>query len=80
MNTPVTIIQTKDNKYRAACQLLPGCVVTADSYEDAEAQLVHAVENYMASLNVTHKVNMETTRSVQWSETAVATPAIGDSA
>ena len=65
MNIPVTIIQTKDNKYRAACQMLPGCVVTADSYGDAEARLLQAVESYLASLNVVHEVNLEAGRSVQ---------------
>ena len=63
MKIPVRICQTKDNKYRAACQSLPGCVITAESYEDAEARLQQAVESYLASLNVVHEVNLEIDRS-----------------
>ena len=60
MKIAVRISQMKDNKYRADCKSLPGCVVTAESYEDAEAQVQHAVEGYLASLNVVHTVKLET--------------------
>ncbi len=68
MKIPVRISQTKDNKYRAACQSLPGCVITAESYEDAEAQVQQAVEGYLASLNVVHTVKLETDRNSKLSE------------
>ncbi len=65
MRIAVRITQTKDNRYRAACQSLPGCVITAESYEDAEGRLQQAVEGYLASLNVVHQVSLETDRSTQ---------------
>ena len=63
MRIPVGISRTRDNKYRAVCQSLPGCVITAGSYEDAELRLLQAVEGYLASLNVVHAVKLETDRS-----------------
>jgi|ETNmetMinimDraft_26_1059896.scaffolds.fasta_scaffold60599_2 predicted RNase H-like HicB family nuclease len=74
MKILVTISQTKDDKYRAACQSLPGCVITAESYEDAETRIQREVEGYMASLNVANAVKLEIDRSMQWSEAAAPIP------
>ena len=65
MRISVRISPTKDSKYRAACQSLPGCVITAESYEDAETKIQRAVEGYMASLNVVHPIRLETHRSTE---------------
>ncbi len=63
MRIPARISRTKDNKYRAACQSLPGCVITAESYEDAEERLQQAVESYLASMNCVNAVMLETNKS-----------------
>ena len=73
MRISVRINPTKDSKYRAACHSLPGCVITADSYEDAVMRIQRAVEGYMASLNVAHPIRLEIHRNTQRSEVAVST-------
>ena len=40
------------NSYRAWCPALPGCSVFGQSKEEAQDKIRHAVEGYLASLDV----------------------------
>lgn len=53
MNLLMQIARNANGFYRACCPALPGCVVYAESREEARSKLGQAVEGYLARLDET---------------------------
>ncbi len=78
MRIPVTISRTADERYRADCQTLPGCTITADSFEDAALAIREAVCSYLASLNVVCPMNLEFRQGRERSECKCSPAGLGE--
>ena len=52
MKLLIRIIEQADKRYRAWCPALPGCVVYAQSRDQAIPMILEAVEGYLANLDM----------------------------
>ena len=52
MKLVVKIIVVDNGRFRACCTSLPGCVVHAESEDDAMRKMEAAIRSYLLSMNV----------------------------
>jgi predicted RNase H-like HicB family nuclease len=59
MRLLVKVVRESDDRFRASCPSLPGCVAKGNSEEEAKKGLDHAIRGYLASLNVPEPHSLE---------------------